>query len=432
MTQLIDFKTQVDLENFLGYLQQLITDCALFIVDHTDSTIIYEFKSTRLNPSISALSKQQILNNALDTGKFNFKSANGSSELFCHRHNIHVSNQNFTGTLFVVQLLRQVETTLPKQSIQSLSETFHSQSPEMQRMFSIIQRVAITEFPVLVRGESGSGKELVAQAIHDYSQRKNKVFIAINCAALNANILESELFGHVKGAFTGAIREHKGVFERAAGGTLFLDEIAEIPLELQAKLLRVLETGEFTPLGGEKSIKANVRIITATHRALREEAKLGRFRQDLLYRLRVIPIFVPPLRDRKEDIPLIANFILSEQQTIFQHTASLSNDALNALIDYDWPGNVRELKNTLLYAITMANEKSEIELCDLPDEIIDNPHIPSDLMIHTTEHMHSSDKINKDMIRKALIKYDYDLNQVAKALDMSRTTLWRYRKKFNL
>ncbi|MFG0587721.1 sigma-54 interaction domain-containing protein [Acinetobacter sp. YQ_14] len=432
MTQLIDFKTQVDLENFLGYLQQLITDCALFIVDHTDSTIIYEFKSTRLNPSISALSKQQILNNALDTGKFNFKSANGSSELFCHRHNIHVSDQNFTGTLFVVQLLRQVETTLPKQSIQSLSETFHSQSPEMQRMFSIIQRVAITEFPVLVRGESGSGKELVAQAIHDYSQRKNKVFIAINCAALNANILESELFGHVKGAFTGAIREHKGVFERAAGGTLFLDEIAEIPLELQAKLLRVLETGEFTPLGGEKSIKANVRIITATHRALREEAKLGRFRQDLLYRLRVIPIFVPPLRDRKEDIPLIANFILSEQQTIFQHTPSLSNDALNALIDYDWPGNVRELKNTLLYAITMANEKSEIELCDLPDEIIDNPHIPSDLKMHTTEHMHSSDKINKDMIRKALIKYDYDLNQVAKALDMSRTTLWRYRKKFNL
>lgn len=432
MTQLIDFKTQVDLENFLGYLQQLITDCALFIVDHTDSTIIYEFKSTRLNPSISALSKQQILNNALDTGKFNFKSANGSSELFCHRHNIHVSDQNFTGTLFVVQLLRQVETTLPKQSIQSLSETFHSQSPEMQRMFSIIQRVAITEFPVLVRGESGSGKELVAQAIHDYSQRKNKVFIAINCAALNANILESELFGHVKGAFTGAIREHKGVFERAAGGTLFLDEIAEIPLELQAKLLRVLETGEFTPLGGEKSIKANVRIITATHRALREEAKLGRFRQDLLYRLRVIPIFVPPLRDRKEDIPLIANFILSEQQTIFQHTPSLSNDALNALIDYDWPGNVRELKNTLLYAITMANEKSEIELCDLPDEIIDNPHIPSDLKMHTTEHMHSSDKINKDTIRKALIKYDYDLNQVAKALDMSRTTLWRYRKKFNL
>ncbi|MGV0887686.1 sigma-54 dependent transcriptional regulator [Acinetobacter venetianus] len=432
MTQFIDFKTQVNLENFLGYLQQLITDCALFIVDHTDSTIIYEFKSTRLNPSISALSKQQILNNVLDTGKFNFKSTNGSSELFCHRHNIHVSDQNFTGTLFLVQLLRQVETTLPKQSIRSLSETFHSQSPEMQRMFSIIQRVAITEFPVLVRGESGSGKELVAQAIHDYSQRKNKVFIAINCAALNANILESELFGHVKGAFTGAIREHKGVFERAAGGTLFLDEIAEIPLELQAKLLRVLETGEFTPLGGEKSIKANVRIITATHRALREEAKLGRFRQDLLYRLRVIPIFVPPLRDRKEDIPLIANFILSEQQTIFQHTPSLSNDALNALIDYDWPGNVRELKNTLLYAITMANEKSEIELCDLPDEIIDNPHIPSDLKMHTTEHMHSSDKINKDMIRKALIKYDYDLNQVAKALDMSRTTLWRYRKKFNL
>ena len=318
------------------------------------------------------------------------------------------------------------------QNIVSLEQTFHSQSAEMQRMFSIIQRVAITEFPVLVRGESGSGKELVAQAIHDHSQRKNDVFIAINCAALNANILESELFGHVKGAFTGAIREHKGVFERAAGGTLFLDEIAEIPLELQAKLLRVLETGEFTPLGGEKSIKANVRIITATHRALREEARLGRFRQDLLYRLRVIPIFVPPLRDRKEDIPLIANYILTEQQNVFGASPKLSDSALQKLIDYDWPGNVRELKNTLLYALTMANEKSEIDIYDLPDEIIDNQHsIPSNLVIEA-DPLLLSDKINKETIRKTLIQYQNDLSLAAKALNISRTTLWRYRKKFGL
>lgn len=432
MNQSIDFIKQVDLENFLGYLQQLITDCALFIVDQSNSAIIYEFKSTRFNPSIAQLTKQKILNNLLETGKIHLQSATASIELLCHQHNIQVSDQDFSGKLYLVQPLQQAETSKKENSGQSLSETFHSQSPEMQRMFSIIERVAITEFPVLVRGESGSGKELVAQAIHDHSQRKNKVFIAINCAALNANILESELFGHVKGAFTGAIREHKGVFERAAGGTLFLDEIAEIPLELQAKLLRVLETGEFTPLGGEKSIKANVRIITATHRALREEVKSGRFRQDLLYRLRVIPIFVPSLRDRKEDIPLIANFILSQQPTIYHSTPTLSQSALNVLIDYDWPGNVRELKNTLLYAIAMTNGKSEIEVVDLPDEIIDIHLHSSQLHNEVSEKPVYPEKINKNKVRDVLIKYQNDLNLAAKELKISRTTLWRYRKKFDL
>ncbi|ENW20745.1 sigma-54 interaction domain-containing protein [Acinetobacter haemolyticus] len=432
MNQSIDFIKQVDLENFLGYLQQLITDCALFIVDQSNSAIIYEFKSTRFNPSIAQLTKQKILNNLLETGKIHLQSATASIELLCHQNDIQVSDQDFSGKLYLVQPLQQTETSKKENSGQSLSETFHSQSPEMQRMFSIIERVAITEFPVLVRGESGSGKELVAQAIHDHSQRKNKVFIAINCAALNANILESELFGHVKGAFTGAIREHKGVFERAAGGTLFLDEIAEIPLELQAKLLRVLETGEFTPLGGEKSIKANVRIITATHRALREEAKQGRFRQDLLYRLRVIPIFIPPLRDRKEDIPLIAEFILSQQQSVFHTQPHLSDEALKTLIAYDWPGNVRELKNTLLYALTMANEKSEIEVVDLPDEIIDIHLHSSQLHNEVSEKPVYPEKINKNKVRDVLIKYQNGLNLAAKELKISRTTLWRYRKKFDL
>lgn len=432
MNQSIDFIKQVDLENFLGYLQQLITDCALFIIDQSNSAIIYEFKSTRFNPSIAQLTKQKILNNVLETGKIHLQSATASIELLCHQNNIQVSDQDFSGKLYLVQPLQQAETSKKENSGQSLSETFHSQSPEMQRMFSIIERVAITEFPVLVRGESGSGKELVAQAIHDHSQRKNKVFIAINCAALNANILESELFGHVKGAFTGAIREHKGVFERAAGGTLFLDEIAEIPLELQSKLLRVLETGEFTPLGGEKSIKANVRIITATNRALREEAKQGRFRQDLLYRLRVIPIFIPPLRDRKEDIPLIAEYILRQHQSLFHTQPKLSDKALKALITCDWFGNVRELKNTLLYALTMATDKSEIEMSDLPDEIIDTALYPSEVRNEILEKPFYPEKINKNKIRNILIKHQNDLNLAAKELNIGRTTLWRYRKKFDL
>lgn len=432
MRQAIDFYTQADLETFLFKLQTLIAGSSILILDQAQQHFVYEFKAQNFNHSLFQTLKQKVQANELTIGRHIIKDASKSIELLCHSHSIHIADQNFEGTLYLLLSPQPLQRLKQDQNIVSLEQTFHSQSAEMQRMFSIIQRVAITEFPVLVRGESGSGKELVAQAIHDHSQRKNDVFIAINCAALNANILESELFGHVKGAFTGAIREHKGVFERAAGGTLFLDEIAEIPLELQAKLLRVLETGEFTPLGGEKSIKANVRIITATHRALREEARLGRFRQDLLYRLRVIPIFVPPLRDRKEDIPLIANYILTEQQNVFGASPKLSDAALQKLIDYDWPGNVRELKNTLLYALTMANEKSEIDIYDLPDEIIDNQHsIPSNLVIEA-DPLLLSDKINKETIRKTLIQYQNDLSLAAKALNISRTTLWRYRKKFGL
>lgn len=194
-------------------------------------------------------------------------------------HDIYIAEHRIIGKLHILQpvsiendIADQVELT---EQLQDLAKVFNSCSPEMARMFSIIQRVAITEFPVLVRGESGSGKELVAQAIHDYSQRKNKIFVAINCAALNANILESELFGHVKGAFTGAIRDHKGVFERAAGGTLFLDEIAEIPLELQAKLLRVLETGEFTPVGGENQFRLMSALLQQHIKLYAKRQRLG-------------------------------------------------------------------------------------------------------------------------------------------------------------
>lgn len=309
-----------------------------------------------------------------------------------------------------------------------LLSIFNSQSSKMQDMLSIIERVAATEFPVLVRGESGSGKELVARAIHDHSSRKDNEFIAVNCAALNANILESELFGHVKGAFTGAIRDHKGVFERAAGGTLFLDEIAEIPLELQAKLLRVLESGEFTRLGGERSIKANVRIITATHRALREEAKAGRFRQDLLYRLRVIPIFVPPLRERKSDIPLLVERILKDNIVNDQALSQVSAQAMQALIAYDWPGNVRELKNTILYALTMSLPERQIDIQHLPQDVVfseqgDTGFLPEEQV---------NQEITASLLKEVLAKHRENLAMVAKELHISRTTLWRYRKKFNV
>lgn len=300
-----------------------------------------------------------------------------------------------------------------------------SHDKAMQDVFLMINRVARTDLPVLVRGESGTGKELVARAIHEESRRQGQSFVAINCATLNPNILESELFGHVKGAFTGAIRQHVGVFEQARGGTLFLDEIAEIPLDLQAKLLRVLETGEFTPLGGEQRLIADVRIITATHRALREEAKSGRFRHDLLYRLRVIPIFLPPLRERRRDIPLLAKHLLREQAN-GSPVPELTSAAMEQLLQYDWPGNVRELRNVLSYAWVMSNGAS-----------IDVQHLPAELhgslsSSRSTTPAHSSRKrLEQEEIQAAVERHHGNLSQVAQALGISRTTLWRKLKQQN-
>ncbi|PJG43638.1 Fis family transcriptional regulator [Acinetobacter tandoii] len=426
----LSFALQTQLELFLEQLQSLIDESLIFILEQHSQNFIYEYGTSELNKRTIAALKTSILNTEQQTGMIQLVES--ASHYLLTRKKLEVLDQAFSGEIFLFQPVTSNSVKPKAEKLLSLAETFHSQSSAMQHMFSIIERVAITEFPVLVRGESGSGKELVAQAIHDYSQRRKHPFIAINCAALNASLLESELFGHVKGAFTGAIREHKGVFERAAGGTLFLDEIAEIPLELQAKLLRVLETGEFTPLGGEKSLKANVRIIAATHRALREEAKSGRFRQDLLYRLRVIPIFVPPLRERKQDIPLIAEFLLNEHRTSTQ-APRLSSTALQILMGYDWPGNVRELKNTLLYALAMANGRSEINVSDLPDEIIHGlQDAESEPQVIEQAALLNSTKIDADSLQQTLKKYQYDLGLAAQALGISRTSLWRYRKKFGL
>ena len=412
---------------FLSLFEQLkvlLPSSTLFLVDHINQSVTFKFNTEHITlEDVASLSVN---------GKIQYLDVHAyhDRKRFMHQETeIYILDNNFYGKLHILQPIIAIDAAPHQEQateqLNDLAQAFNSCSPEMLHMFSIIKRVAITEFPVLVRGESGSGKELVAKAIHDYSQRKNNVFVAINCAALNANILESELFGHVKGAFTGAIRDHKGVFERAAGGTLFLDEIAEIPLELQAKLLRVLETGEFTPVGGEKPIQANVRIITATHKALREEAKAGRFRHDLLYRLRVIPIFIPPLRERKVDIPLIVDEILKESSmqldTMPHH---VNQKAMQVLLNYDWPGNVRELKNTLLYALTMANGKAEIDVEDLPNELLD-----ADQYVKLPDN---NTELTPENVQAALEKYNNNLNMVASIFGISRTTLWRYRQKHKL
>lgn len=411
---------------FLQQLQGLFHHATVFVLD--EKQVIWQ-TSNEHDLHQQALLQYLHLHPSEDTSQEIYIDQFNS---FYIKHPVEIANQVYNLHLFqpCPSICTPEATTQlqPSQAELELAERFNSQTPQMFAMFSIIQRVASTQFPVLVRGESGSGKELVAQAIHDYSERHNRPFIAVNCASLNANILESELFGHVKGAFTGAIRDHKGVFERAAGGTLFLDEVAEIPLELQAKLLRVLETGEYTQLGGEKTLKSDVRIIAATHRALREEARLGRFRQDLLYRLRVIPIFVPPLRERKADIPLIIKKILQENSLPQGQAAPmLTHRAMQIMLQYDWPGNIRELKNTLLYALAMSQGRTYIDVNDLPYEISNVQH--GDTQI--AEPL-SNKSITKELLAHLLEQYNKDLQKVADELNISRTTLWRYRKKWDI
>ncbi len=239
------------------------------------------------------------------------------------------------------------------------------ESKAMHEVYDIIGRVAETDTTVLLRGESGVGKELVAHAIHYNSHLSSGPFIKINCAALPENLIESELFGHEKGAFTGAISTRKGRFELADNGTLFLDEIGDLPVHTQVKLLRVLQEREFERLGGEKTIRVNVRIIAATSRNLEGLVEEGRFREDLYYRLNVIPIFIPPLRERREDIPLLIEYFLNRFNRKHGKNLSLSGAVLRTMMDYDWPGNVREMENTIERAVVIAKGKS-ITTMDLP------------------------------------------------------------------
>ena len=237
----------------------------------------------------------------------------------------------------------------------------------MQKVYDQIARVAPTPATVLITGESGTGKELVAQTIHDLSRRKKELFIPINCGAIAPQLIESEIFGHEKGSFTGATRLHKGYFERAYGGTLFLDEITEMPIELQVKLLRVLETNTFMRVGGDEHLETDVRVIAATNRPLGEAAAQGKLREDLLYRLQVFPIHLPPLRERAEDIDLLANHFLAEINRTESTHKAFTPEALAQLRTYPWTGNVRELKNVVHRAFIMA------------DDVIDTPYLPREL-----------------------------------------------------
>jgi sigma-54 dependent transcriptional regulator, acetoin dehydrogenase operon transcriptional activator AcoR len=294
----------------------------------------------------------------------------------------------------------------------------------MNELFRTIRDLADINVPVLIQGESGTGKELVASAIHSEGNRADKPFVPVNCAALPEGILESELFGHEKGAFTGAIRDKKGRFELADGGTLFLDEIGELPKTVQAKLLRVLQEGCFERVGSEKSKRVDVRIISATNRDLRAEVKRGNFRQDLYYRLAVVPVIIPPLKKRRDDIPLLVEHFLE----IFsdhgrpKRRVGISEGALHIMMDYPWPGNIRELQSAIRFALVKSGAKT-----------IGIHHLPLEIMEWRNERTSRGPvkKLEPETVEDALKKSGGNKAKAARLLGVGRATLYRFLVDFN-
>ena len=307
-----------------------------------------------------------------------------------------------------------------------------TQDPAMKAMFRVIERVAGDDVTVLVRGETGSGKELVAAAIHALSGRRKGPFRAINCAALPSHLLESELFGHARGAFTGAVRDASGHVQLAHRGTLFLDEVAEMPLELQAKLLRVVETRTVIPVGAREPVPVDVRFVSATHRALRKEVEAGRFRADLMYRLRVIPVFIPALRERPDDVPLLVEkFVALRNETSRRKVERVSPAAMSILRRYAWPGNVRELKNVLAYAYAMG-EGTTIVPADLPPELLDPNVYGAEQVTPSAAPATNAQSPEARRILEVLGRTGGNRQRAAQILGMSRVTLWRRMRELGL
>ncbi|HLC41766.1 MAG TPA: sigma-54 dependent transcriptional regulator [Methylomirabilota bacterium] len=300
---------------------------------------------------------------------------------------------------------------------------------KMREVYRLIERVSRTNATVLIQGESGTGKELVARAIHRQSNRADGQFVVIDCAAIAPALLESELFGHEKGSFTTALKKKIGKFEEAEGGTIFLDEIAELPIDLQAKLLRVVQTRQFTRVGGTQPIRIDVRFLTATNRDLKEQIRLGRFREDLFYRLNVITITLPPLRERKGDIPLLVDGLIRRLSEKNQTPArGVSKLTLERLMNYHWPGNVRELENALERALILA-QSSQIQPEDLP---LGESAAPQNDNTKASGPFKSLKEVEAEQIRRVLEALGGNESQAARVLGIHRDTLYRKIRRYHI
>lgn len=334
--------------------------------------------------------------------------------------------------LRVARVLKQRQLQLENEALRrQLSQKFGcreviAESPQMMQILSLLEQVIPIKSNILIRGESGTGKGLIAEVIHCNSPRKDKPFMSINCSAIPEHLLESELFGYKKGAFTGASSDKTGLIVMADGGTLFLDEIGDMPLTLQAKLLKVIETGEVLPLGDTRTRKVDIRIIAATHQDLEKLIKEGHFREDLYYRLNVIEIVIPPLRERKEDIPLLVeHFIRKFSRENNKEIQGISKDAMDAIMNYSWPGNVRELANAIERAVVFAKGPL-ITLNELPQKIQSGPEITGGSLKDTLNYF------EKKIILDRLQQFNWQKEQVAKSLGIDLATLYRKMKKLGI
>jgi len=316
------------------------------------------------------------------------------------------------------------------------SDTLIGKSPSIRKVVASVQRVAPTERPVLISGETGTGKELVARMIHALSPRRDQPFVAVNFGAIPESLVESELFGHEKGAFTGAASKKSGLFERAQGGTFFMDEIGEMPLPLQVKLLRVLERREVRPVGSTENRNVDVRLVAATNRDLWKDVEAGRFREDLFFRLNVIQIFLPPLRERREDVPLLIRHFLETANREYEKTIiGFTDEALGILMAYAYPGNVRELQNIIQHAVIFS-EDNTVGPPDLPPHVTAaRPRLTTSLASEGAPidgELPTLEEMEKRMIQVAMAKYGGNHTEVAKKLGVSRSTLWRKIKQYQL
>lgn len=305
-------------------------------------------------------------------------------------------------------------------------------SAPMQDLYRLLDRVCDSDATVLINGENGTGKELIAKALHYNSKRKDKKFVVVNCGAFNENLLESELFGHAKGSFTGAIKDKKGLFEEADGGTLFLDEIGETSMSMQVKMLRVLQEGTFTPVGSTQIRKANVRILAATNRELQRMVKEGGFREDLFYRLNVINLLVPPLRERKEDIPILAEHFLNKFAKESGYKKAVDKPTLERLMNHDWPGNVRELENEIERLCVLAGSDTEIYADLLSGHISDNAKNKFPGYRVAGKLKDALEDLEKQMIRDGLERTRWNKSKLAKELGISRAGLIMKVEKYGL
>ncbi len=306
-------------------------------------------------------------------------------------------------------------------------------SPQMRRVFRLVAKVAPTESTVLITGESGTGKEMVAHAIHLQSRRAHRTFVTVNAAAIPESLFESELFGHRKGAFTGAIADKMGLMKQADGGTLFLDEVAEMPLSVQAKLLRALQSGEVRRVGDTEESHVDVRVIAATNRDLPRSLREGTLREDLYYRLSVFHIELPPLRERREDIPALANFFRERYaRKLDKRVERFSERAQFYLVQYDYPGNVRELENAIERAVTLA-ERGEIDYVDLPPSLRQTPvRLLGKGDAFPYSEALTLAQLEAEHIRRVLVHFAGNTTKAARSLGISRSTLWRKMREYGL